>query len=286
MKNELHFYVDDSGSRNPDRSSKAQKHEPNWYALGGVLVSAADAKVAKGVIQEFRNEWPQLKHHPFRSYDIRNKTANFRWLADLSASRLEAFYSGLNRMLISLPVSVMACVVDRPGYNRRYQNTYGQNRWKLCKTAFNIAVERAAKYASFQDSKLRVFVERSDRKTEQQLNDYYNELRSSGLPFDPGRSAKYMPFTGEQLRHTLYEFKVKTKESDLMQIADLVLWPVCKGGYEATYRSFVVLKENGKLLDSYCQPERGIFGIKYSCFDALQEPAESVDGRAEIQKPA
>lgn len=174
--------------------------------------------------------------------------------------------SELTELMCSLPIIVHATVVDRPGYNKRYLLEYGPRRWRLCRTAFNIVVERAAKFASAEQSRLRIFVEQSDKKTEAGLKGYFDGMRSKGLPFDPATSAKYAPFGQAELSRTLLEFRVKSKSSVLMQLADLALWPVCKGRY-ADNLALTALKNRGKLLDSLCNPENGLQGIKYSCFD-------------------
>jgi hypothetical protein len=55
----------------------------------------------------------------------------------------------------------------------------------------------------------------------------------------------------------------------MIQVADLVLFPMAKAGYEPSYRPFTQLKAAGRLIDCYLKaedlPSRG---IKYSCFDA------------------
>jgi len=281
MRPEVHFYVDDSGSRDPDRTRAAEWDELDWYALGGILIRDGDKDIAKSLIADFRACWPQIAGRPFRSYDIRNKTERFRWLADLPALGREQFYRELEHLVIRLPILVLACVIDRPGYNHRYLDEYGPRRWKLCRTAFAIAVERAVRFSLSVGAKLRVFVERSDRETERQFRDYFDLMRKEGLPFDPARSSKYNPPPLDQIQRTLLEFAVKTKTSDLMQIADLVLWPVCKGGYHASHRPYVALRDHGKLLDSLCTAGNGLLGVKYSCFDLVdaaqkkQEPAVS-----------
>jgi hypothetical protein len=65
----------------------------------------------------------------------------------------------------------------------------------------------------------------------------------------------------------LLEFRVKAKDSIPMQIADLALWPVCKGKYQPDNLSLIALAHAGKLLDSRCTEDNGLHGIKYSCFD-------------------
>jgi hypothetical protein len=274
------LFLDDSGPRDPDRKPDERGSRWDWFALGGVLVDEARLHEAESLVGAFRMKWPQLKESPFHSYEIRNKTAGFRWLADCSASVQTQFYAEVTELIQALPIHVLATVVDRPGYNARYMTPYGPRRWKLCRTAFLIVVERAAKFARSEGARLRVYVERTDRPNEERLKGYYEEMRADGLPFDSKRSEGYAPLTAEELRATLFEFRVKTKTSKMMQIADLVLWPVCVGGYTDENRNHQQLVQGGKLLDHLCTAENRLLGVKYSCFDAVrrskkQEPAEA-----------
>jgi len=267
MPAEYHFYMDDSGPRDPDRDRGTDSKAPDWFALGGLLINSEDEDTAKKSISAFRLRWPQMKDQPFRSYDIRNKTARFRWLADLSPEQYGMFMTQLTELVVSLPIHVLACVINRPGYNKRYIERYGPRRWKLCRTAFNIAVERAAKLAIHKHVRLRVYAERSDKVTENQFKGYFDEMRQLGLPFDARSSGRYRPLSVDQLRSTLFEFRIKTKHSALMQFADLVLWPVCQGGYDRNHRAYAELSNAGKLIDVLCTEDNGVLGVKYSCFD-------------------
>ena len=266
MPVEYHFYMDDSGSRDPDRSRPRDSVGPDWFALGGLLINSNDKDSAKTSIATFRGRWPQLANQPFRSYDIRNKTQRFNWLNSLPPKQYQEFMRELTDLIIGLPIYILACVIDRPGYNRRYIEQYGQRRWKLCRTAFNIAVERAAKVAIDKGLRLRVYAEQSDKRTEAQLKGYFDDLRKTGLPFDAQSSQQYHPLTVEELHSTLFEFRTKTKDSALMQFADLVLWPVCQGGYDRNHRAYTELVRAGKLVDSLCTQDNALRGIKYSCF--------------------
>jgi hypothetical protein len=277
-RKEVHLYVDDSGSRDPDRKRNQSDGEVDWFGLGGFLIHSEDKPAAEQLIENFRAQWPQLGDKPLRSYDIRSKTGAFRWLLEVGRSEQDRFYNGLSALVRELPIVVHACVVDRPGYNKRYMEQYGRRRWRLCRTAFTILMERAAKYARMHDARLRVFVERSDKPTESQFKAYFDEARREGLPFDAGRSQKYAPLTAADMHQTLFEFGVRTKASLLMQVADLVLWPVCIGGYFPDNRNFAELRDGRKLLDAHCTDENGLHGVKYSCFDAaaseMQKPTE------------
>ena len=267
------FYIDDSGSRDPDRRSSPQAAAHDWYALGGVIIDESLKDDADARIVAFRKRWLQMGDAPLHSIDIRCHKHAFRWLAEVSAQRKQEFMGELAALIQGLPIYVLACVIDRPGYNDRYLQTYGRRRWRLCKTAFSIAVERAAKFARAHDARLRVFVETSDKHAHRHLRGYYADLRSEGAPFNSATSEKYAPLAGESMRQTLLELQFKPKRSRLMQIADLVLWPVCKGRYDAGNRAYLALCDGGKLLDSVCNASNGLQGIKYFCFDLAEAPS-------------
>ncbi|VWX62989.1 conserved hypothetical protein [Burkholderiales bacterium 8X] len=260
------FYIDDSGSRDPDRSRTTDTSLVDWFGMGGVLVREDQLEGLKQQILLFRSRWPH-PDAPLHSSEIRTRKNRFAWLRNVSQSKHDRFMAELTELMCSLPIIVHAAVVDRPGYNRKYMKEYGPRRWSLCQTAFKIAVERAAKFALSENARLRVFVEQSDRPNERRLKSYFEELRSEGTGFKTDTSAKYAPLTVEQLSGTLVEFRTKTKQSLAMQIADLALWPVCKGRYFPDNLALVAMTRSGKLLDAKCLADNGLLGIKYSCFD-------------------
>ena len=82
---------------------------------------------------------------------------------------------------------------------------------------------------------------------------------------------RYGPLSADELRETLYEFKLKEKRSPLIQIADLYLWPLCQGGYDATYDPYSKLISHGRVADCVCAPEEiESKGVKYFCFDLVR----------------
>lgn len=258
--------MDDSGSRDPDRDRTKDPNGLDWFGLGGVIVREEDIPLIEAQVLEFRARWPHPST-PLHSSEIRSKKDGFAWLRKATSAKRERFQAELTELMCTLPIIVHATVVDRPGYNKKYLNEYGPRRWFLCRTAFKIAVERAAKFARANNARLRLFVERSDKPNEARLRDYFNSLRQEGLPFKQETSAKYGPLNATELRETLLEFGVRTKDSVAMQIADLALWPVCHGKYHPDNIAHLALTERGKLLDALCSEANGLLGIKYSCFD-------------------
>lgn len=264
---DLHFYIDDSGTRSPDRKEVAIPPPRDWFALGGVLIRSEHERVAREMRATFCDEWNI--DYPLHSENIRFKSGNFKWLKTLEKADQDRFYDGLGAMLTSLPVLGLACVIDRPGYNHRYLEKYGRQRWSLCKTAFSVIVERAVKLSMNEGRRLRIFPERADKDSDGKLKRYYTELREQGMPFARGGDAKYQPLRQSELFKTLREFRPKYKSSPLVQVADLYLYPMCRNGYQS-YRPFGELENAGRFVDCSLQEEEiPLLGIKYSCFDLV-----------------
>ena len=269
----LHLYLDDSGSRDLDRTQSQTGSD--WFALGGLLIREEDEASARQSHANFCQDWHISK--PLHSYEIRKRTANFDWLNQLSEQQRQQFFDELTQMLVALPVLGTACVIDRQGYNDRYRAQYGLRRWALCKTAFSIVVERAAKYARQQDRRLKVFYERSDKQNEARMDGYFAALRSSGMPFDQISSQPYSPLSSVQMQKTLWECRKKFKTSPIMQFADLYLFPLCIGGYDQTDRALMTLRKHDRIIDCVLpsQNQRDM-GVKYSCFDFGHEKGKDV----------
>lgn len=267
MPDVLHLYADDSGSRLPDRKDDRPPNR-NWFGLGGVLIEDTDEDAFKERYDRFVANWPEIRGKPLHSVKIRGKAGNFAWLGTDDVKR-QAFLDELTEFICGSPVLCIAAVIDRSGYFAKYEGLYTpEERWSLCKTAFAILVERAVKYAMDKSKRLRVFVERTNKVTDRSMKKYYEELRTGGMPFDTGNMAAYAPVTAKEFDDILHEFRTATKESRLMQLADLCLYPVCLYPYEPSNRAFLDLHKAGKLINCVLRPEDvGAQGIKFSRFD-------------------
>lgn len=266
----MHFYMDDSGTRHPDRKiGRKPSHGYDWFGLGGVLIRQEDEEVARSLHSTFCRKWNVTK--PLHSAEIRSMSGAFAWLGTACAKKRQAFLEDLYQLMAQSPLVGTACVIDRPGYNHRYLDKYGRDRWLLCKTAFSVAVERTTKFADSQGYKLKVFVERSDRKTDKTVKDYYDALRSEGMPFSSGNSSIYAPLSADKFGEVLYEFRTKNKSSPVMQLADLFLWPMCIGGYDRENRPHKRLLADRKLIDCILPAATvPMLGIKYSCWELVE----------------
>lgn len=268
MVQKLTFYLDDSGTRFPDHSGSKSAQGYDWFALGGVLVRDEDEDRCRELHAELTSKWRM--DYPLHSVRIRSKQGKFAWLGT-SQEEYQQFMTDLTRLMLDAPMIGLACVIDRPGYNARYKEKYGDQRWRLCKTAFTVAVERAAKYAISLGRKLDVMVEKTNKEVDRDLAGYFAEMKQHGCPFNPANSERYQPLSYGELSQVLYDFKLKEKSSPLIQLADLYLYPMCRGGYEEQYRPYHILREGKKLRDDHLAPsEVEILGIKYSCFELVR----------------
>jgi hypothetical protein len=260
--------LDDSGTRHPTHKvGKAPKHGYDWFALGGILYEEDSEKEIRTMHAAFCDKWGITA--PLHSSEIRARASAFSFVGKLAPEKQKDFYEELYQLMAGLPAFGFGCVVDRPSYNARYLKMYdASKRWLLCKSAFSISVERAAKYVHSRGGRLRVYVEKSDKKTDRRMKEYYEELRFSGMPFDQGNSSKYDPADANFLQSTLFEFRLKNKSSPVTQFADLFVWPIAMGGYNPDCVPFKRLKSDEKLLDCCLKDEDvSSIGIKYYCFD-------------------
>ncbi len=261
--------MDDSGTRTPNRKPLPFRPDVReFFALGGVLINEEDEGPARKLYDDFCKRW--TISYPLHSVEIRNCKNAFRWLRR-DTEEYERFMRDLSRLVTTISVIGVACVIDRPGYDVRYREQYGRRMWHLCKTAFCISVERAAKHARRDARKLRVMPERSSKADEALLAAYYAELRKTGAPFDARASGLYAPLNAEELHGTLYELKFKSKTSPLAQIADLFLWPMAVHGYDPECRPYQALRDAGRLIECHLdEAAHASCATKYSCFELVE----------------
>lgn len=96
------------------------------------------------------------------------------------------------------------------------------------------------------------------------------------MPFDGGRSAKYQPMAAADLKKRLYDLKFKNKDSAVMQLADVFLYPLARGRYEADYLPWQVLQREKKVIDFHV-PDTETMGVKYSCFELVDARNDKAD---------
>ncbi len=269
MTKEVHLFFDDTGSRQPDHApAEARNDGMDCFGFGGVLINKEDIDAVWKAHRAFCEEWNI--DYPLHSYEIRGGRNNFSWLKN--PEKAVEFLPALNRFLTELPVLGIGAIVHRPGYVARYTKKYEGTPWRMDKTAFMILIERSAKYARSQGRTLRVFFEEAGKHEDRDIVAFMKELKREGLPFDGSNSETYNGLTAEEFKSiVLGEPKRRTKKTPMLQIADLYLYPIAKGGYDSTYRAYIELMLAGRLIDAQLSVEDcPTLGIKYSCFDGIE----------------
>lgn len=261
---EFALYLDESGSPKPDSNDSAR-----FFAMGGVLIERSNEHTIKTLVVDFKSRWKIADEIPLHGSEIRSRKKRFAWLGRLSDEEQALFMEDLTDTIIHCPMLVHACIVSRDGYLKRYLNKYGENTWEMMKSAFSIAVERAAKYAALKNGKLMIYIESAGKKEDTLLKQYFNELRSQGHPFDSAKASRYSPLSTGELFRLLRGIDSKKKSNPVMQLADLCLYPVIQGKEQPDNKAFLALKNAKLLVDCYLEPNQvSELGIKYYCFDS------------------
>ena len=264
--NWMELYLDETGSWLPDHVTNPNNVGMDCFGFGGILFEAKDIPALLLPYNAICEKWKIT--YPLHSNPIRMKSGTFAWLGRLDASKEQEFYRDVAFMIERQPFVAVACVIHRPGYNSRYQPIYGENRWALCKTAFAIVAERAAKFAAGKSLPLRIHFESSGKRENRKLVSYQRDLKKLGMPFSTQSVLKYNALSHEDFRRIILgDPEQHAKKSRFCQLADLVLYPMARGKYEPGYRPFQHLRDCNKLIDCVIRAEETEEkGIKYSCF--------------------
>jgi hypothetical protein len=276
MTDELHLYFDDSGSRIPDAKVPDRLDGMDCFALGGVLVRPEDENAIVQAYFALCRKW-NIKC-PLHSTKIRGSRSGFAWLKT-DQTRRDEFLTDLQSLLCDHSLLGIAAVVHRPVYRQRYEEQYRDNLWLMDKTAFSILIERSALHARDNNRILRVYFERSGPNEDNAIREYYRALKATGMPFNGPDAKKYDGLSAEDFQGLVpYNPEPRTKKTILIQLADLYLYALAKGGYDPTDRAYVALITNGRVLHGDSDDEtKKRYGMKYSCFDIPEKNAGAQD---------
>lgn len=264
-----HLYIDDTGTRCPNRKGELSRSDGmDHFAFGGFLIKDEDIDYFDKQHSIFAKEF-SLKY-PLHSTKIRCKKDDFSWLKENDQTAND-FYSRLNELIINSPIVATGCVVHRPGYSARYTDSYGDNKWKLCKSAYSILVERAVKFSISQNRKLAIYIENTGKRENKEIEAYHQYLRETGTPFNSKSAKSYNPISAADFSEaTLKKPKFVGKDNPRMQIADLLAYAVAKGQYDSTYNSYQALINHKLLIDTILkEDEVECLGVKRYCFDSV-----------------
>ena len=264
-----YLFVDDSGSRFIDRPSTPRHDGLDHFAMGGILIKEEDVAEVERQVEAVRSKHSIIE--PFHSTKMRSRKKGWSWLGVASEEeRATALIADLTAFLCAMSCRATACVIHRPGYEARYSGIAREERWQLCKSAYAILAERAAKLAARDGRRLAIYVEQTGKREDNDIRNYHRTLREKGMIFNQTTSGKYQPLLAEHLSETLSENpRFFNKSSLLGQVADLVLYPLVKGRYDLDYLPYRSLMQAGRIIDSILSLDEVHLGVKYYCFDGL-----------------
>ena len=232
------------------------------------LASAASSlnnEAVKKSVEDFAAKW-RLKS-PIHMTDMIAQRQGFSWLERRSQSDIDQFWDDWRRVLCNAPVIGIGCIIDRPGYVARGYLQAHSDRWLLCRSAFDIVVERAVKIARLDDRKLHIVFE-ADAAHNSKVTGYHQNLKTNGLAFDGDRSSKYAPLSKDAFAETLGRIQHKPKSHTLLQVADSYIYAMARYRYDRKYSLYRHLRDRRRIAD-FAVPEglSGTLGVKYYCFD-------------------
>lgn len=259
------LYIDETGNRHPDKKSDSSRNGRDWFGFGGYMLRGEDSDIARTLVDEFTKNWKLQQ--PLHMTDMLSEKKGFAWLGRVDQNKRETFWNDWRTVLCGVPAIGIGCIIDRPGYVARGYLEKHKDKWLLCRSAFDITVERAAKIARLEDRKLHIVFEQ-DPAVNEVVTNYFANLKANGLGFDGKNSEKYKPLSKDEFAETLGRIQHKPKSHPLLQVADSYIYAMARHGYDKKFWLHRSLRDRKRLAD-FCLDNKYLpnLGIKYYCFD-------------------
>ena len=258
--------MDETGNRHPDKKSDSSREGRDWFGFGGIMIWGEHNDDARTLVKDFSTKW-RLKY-PAHITDMMSERKGFAWLGKLSQSDRDLFWSDWKYVLRGSEAIGIGCVISRPGYAARgYLEKHKDSKWLLCRSAFDITIERATKIARLEDRKLHVVFEQ-DPAMNSIVVGYFDNLKTNGLEFDPSNSNKYAPLSQAEFNETLGRIEYKPKAHPLLQIADSYIYSIARHKFDRGFHIYRDLRDHRRIAD-FAVPSgmSRTLGVKYYCFD-------------------
>ncbi|MDL2410352.1 DUF3800 domain-containing protein [Rhizobium calliandrae] len=267
MNRPITLYMDETGNRHPNKKSDPSREGRDWFGFGGILVKGEDSDTARALVAAFHDKWKLGETKPAHITDMLAERQKFSWLERVNQTVRDEFWADWRKVLCQAQVMGIGCVVNRPGYVARGYWEKHTDPWLLCRSAFDITVERAVKIAKLEDRKLHIVFEQ-DPGINETITGYFKNLKQNGLAFDAGNSSKYAPLSQEDFAETLGRIQHKPKAHPLLQIADSYIYAMSRKAYEKKFWLYRHLRDAKRIADFALENENlPHMGVKYYCFD-------------------
>lgn len=259
--------MDETGNRRPDKKPYNTNQGRDWFALGGFLLWDNDKEAVKSAHKSFCGQWNVRS--PLHITDMLSTRKGFSWLGRLTDREHSRFWSEYKDFLSAIPALGTGCVISRSGYVARgYLEKHKDSKWFLCRSAFDITVERAVKYAMSKRVKLDIVFE-SDAPFNPIMKGYFENLKENGLEFDRSNSGKYAPLSVRDFAATLGKIEYRDKANVFMQVADSYIYAIARQKYDRNFDLYRRLRDNARIINFALGDADRIkaMGIKHYCFD-------------------
>lgn len=256
------LYVDDIGSGTP-----GTRDEFAYFGLGGIIVNRSDEAAIRKLIRQFKGDWKIDLQLPLHGAEIRTMKERFHWLSKLPTGDLVKFKTGILELVMSMPITVHGCIVDRERYYNRFYKTYERGTWNMRKSAAAILLERSVKFVrSVGGDSLSVYFELCGNAEDNIFKTAYAELRDQGHPFNRANAEKYAPLDASEAAGLLAEKPYgRRKDNELLQVADLCLFPLATSRNGKPNKAFERFVSEKKLVDTLV--EDSTTWAKFYCFE-------------------
>ena len=221
-----HLFLDESGSHN------LHVVDPDYpvFVLGGVIIDG-DARLATvdAAVRTFRTRFFGERDVTLHTADISRARNGFEALRD-GAVRHQ-FYSGLNALVASLELKVVACAIRKAAHMERY-GPLAVDPYML---SLGVVVERFCFEIGRPPERGRIVVERRGRQLDRALAVAWDALRLGG-------TAYVRPVTINRRIQKL-ELRSKCPDEIGLQLADLVVSPIARAVLgKPTHEDFQVIR--------------------------------------------
>ncbi|WP_244428282.1 DUF3800 domain-containing protein [Sinorhizobium fredii] len=260
----LIFFMDDFGTRTMCKPGVEQPLPLNEFSfgLGGIIVPSESVGELSDAVLAFCERWDVPELHGNK---IRGRKGKFGFLKTDDDAR-ERFFSELDGLISDPRITAHGCVICRLGYRDRYLEKHPvASRWQMSRTAFDISVERAAKYARTIGRQMSVVYERTGKAEDRLIGSYFKGLLAAGTEFDAQTSAVHAPLSPSELAETLGTIWPDGKNNPMLQLADLVLHPLCNQPTKRPDRAYERLLATQQIIDF--KSDDPTIAVKYSCYD-------------------
>lgn len=224
---QYHFFIDESW----DHSLININYDFPYFILCGILISEDNNTKLIQQFSALKEKFFGTSQVILHSRDIRKCEWHFSKLFDLQIK--ESFYHELNTIITNLDFTIIANVVKKENYLKRY----GKSAINPYHISLSYILERVTFCADEKNaSGVHIYAEMRWKREDRLLLDHYNSIRDNGTYYvDHVRFKKTI---------NDFDFRAKHNNDCGIQLADLCAYPLVKyiRDGDGKYPAFIIIK--------------------------------------------